>query len=601
MNFIRQIKLEIRNILKSKFILIMAILIILAGAVMPLIGYLAQKNTGGGGIIEPTVRPYYARDMAYQKDIWYPGPIDDGSESITIDGITIYSDNPFFWNIKSLQNEKTAYASDKNPFSTPAALDLFLNVLDQEVKFYLGFAQHITTHQDYRVEMAWRGIESVYDKFFFEHNDEEESVLIEVAAFRRGVDPETFRSTYIDITAVEKLAGIDKADQELSMINDIVVNNDFAQYIALRIDMSNSEIAGLEENIAIQQAAIIENPSQEEYLNQIIEDLRRQIDNIRTNTIPILEYRLNKNILPGLDIWQNRALSDVENSRNQLAYLRILSEEEWNDNYYDKQQGQTYADYVASMQKQIDALNKTIIIAQKSLDADQPDMIYEPQGARNRTVEFLGYSTVVALFGVLLGGWLIASEYLQGTIRLLMIRPKTRTKILLSKFLAALLVWLAVDLIGSLLNLITNGILFGFADFAYPNYTVAGQINFFAFYLPKLLACMMPILFMFAIAFMLSVILKNTAVSIAVPVVLYIGSTIIMNIFAYQNGMDWLAYTPIPFMQMSVFFSRYSYIQYIIERGVNLNLTFGILQLLALSMIFTGIAAYVFKKRDIVN
>ena len=245
MNFIRQIKLEIRNILKSKFILMHAILIILAGAVTPLIGLSGAEKYRRRWHHRTTVRPYYARDVAYQKDIWYRDPIDDGSESITIDGITIYSDNPFFWNIKSLQNEKTAYASDKNPFSTPAALDLFLNILDQEVKFYLGFAQHITTHQDYRVELAWRGVESVYDKFFFEHNDEDAKVLEEVAAFRKGVDPEMFRSKYIDITAVEKLAGIDKADQELSMINDIVVNNDFAQYIALRIDMSNSEIAGL--------------------------------------------------------------------------------------------------------------------------------------------------------------------------------------------------------------------------------------------------------------------------------------------------------------------------------------------------------------------
>ena len=149
-----------------------------------------------------------------------------------------------------------------------------------------------------------------------------------------------------------------------------------------------------EENIAIQQAAIIENPSQEEYLNQIIEDLRRQIDNIRTNTIPILEYRLNKNILPGLDIWQNRALSDVENSRNQLAYLRILSEEEWNESYYDKQQGQTYADYVESMQKQIDALKQNDHHRQKSLDADQPDMI---MNHRRRATGPLSFSDTARL------------------------------------------------------------------------------------------------------------------------------------------------------------------------------------------------------------
>ncbi len=607
MNFIRQIKLEIRNILKSKFILIMAILIILASVAIPLIGFLTGRSNNGGGIIEPTYIPY-ARDgmekVYYASSIRYPGPIyGDRGESITIDGITIYSDNPFYWNLQSLVNEKTAYEKDKNPFSSPAALDLFLGMIDEEIQYYLVFAQHITTYQDYRMELAWRGVESLYDKFFFEHNDVDAKVLEEVAMFRKGVDPESFRRKYIDITATERLMGIDKADEEITMLRNIVVNNDFPQYIDMRIAMANTDIANLEENIAIQQKAIIENPSQEEQLNQIIEDLRRQINNIQTNTIPILEYRLAKNIIPGLNIWQNNALSDVENSRNQLTYMRIMTEEEWNNSrgYYEKDQGQTYQEYVTSMQKQIDELNKTIIIAQKSLDADQPDMKYVPEGARSRTVEFLSYGSIVALFGVLLGGWLIASEYQQGTIRLLMIRPKTRTKILLSKFLAALLVWLAVDLIGSTLNLLTNGILFGFSDFAYPNYTVAGEIGFIAYYLPKLLACILPILFAFAIAFMLSVLVKNIAISIAVPIVLYIGSIIVMNIFAYQDSMAWIAYTPLPFLQMASFFSRYSNIQYIIQRGINLNLTFGVLQLLVLSALFTGIAVYVFKKRDIVN
>ena len=65
--------------------------------------------------------------------------------------------------------------------------------------------------------------------------------------------------------------------------------------------------------------------------------------------------------------------------------------------------------------------------------------------------------------------------------------------------------------------------------------------------------------------------------------------------------MAWIAYTPLPFLQMASFFSRYSNIQYIIQRGINLNITFGVLQLLVLSALFTGIAVYVFKKRDIVN
>ncbi len=175
----------------------------------------------------------------------------------------------------------------------------------------------------------------------------------------------------------------------------------------------------------------------------------------------------------------------------------------------------TYEEYVATTQRRVDALNLSIIVAQKSLDTDRPDMKYVPSGSRSQTVGFLSYSMVVALFGVLLGGWLIASEYQQGTIRLLMIRPKTRSKILLAKFTAAALVWLAVDLLTSLINLITNGILYGFGDFAFPNYTVraARSVSRLIFFRDCwLVSCRF--CFSFAIAFMLSVIVKNMAVAI---------------------------------------------------------------------------------------
>ncbi|HAL73860.1 MAG TPA: hypothetical protein DCM45_02060, partial [Clostridiales bacterium] len=465
-----------------------------------------------------------------------------------------------------------------------------------------------------RTELAWRGTDSLYDKFFYEKYEAGSAVLAEVAMYRKGMDENAILKKYINITAEMRLAGIDAAEENLKMLQDIAINNNFPKYIALRIQLENDQIKSIRENIAIQEQAIIDNPTQEEYLNQYIEDLKRQIQIIETNNIPMLEYRLAKNIIPGQPIWQNNAISDIENSRSQLAYLVIMSEEEWNENrgggdikneysgYYPYPgQQETYQEYVAYMQRQIDNLNKTIIIAQKSLDFDKPDMKYVPEGSRNRTVGFLSYSMIVTLFGVLLGGWLIASEYQQGTIRLLMIRPKTRTKILLSKFAAALVIWLVADLACSLVNFITNGIFFGFTDFANPNYTVTGQIGFLAYYIPRLLACVLPILFSFTIAFMLSVLVKNIAVAIAVPIVLYIASIIVMNIFAYSNTMDWLAWTPIPFLQMAQFFNQYSPIQYVIQRGVNLSLPFGIILLFALSVVFTTIAAVVFKKRDIVN
>ena len=48
-------------------------------------------------------------------------------------------------------------------------------------------------------------------------------------------------------------------------------NNDFPKYIEWRIQLEHENIANMEEQIAIHEQAIIENPSQEDSLNEIIE------------------------------------------------------------------------------------------------------------------------------------------------------------------------------------------------------------------------------------------------------------------------------------------------------------------------------------------
>ncbi len=530
----------------------------------------------------------------------YPGMPGMDQESITIDGVTIESDNPFFWEISSIMQEKEYIEKDKERFSSPEALDLYLVLMDTELQFTLNFAKHVTNYQDYRTNMKWMAQESMYDKFIFENIDVSEEILLEVLNQRRGMDPEMLKSKYLDLSAEERLAALDALDTELASLTSILENNDFPQFVEFSIKQENKNIDNMYAQIAIQEQEIIKNPSQEDVINQMILDLKRQIS-LSENNISLLQLRLEKNIIPGEDVWQNYALSDMENFRNQLSYTEILTEEKFNQEPWLKEQHGNYSKYVATIQKQIDTMNNALIVAEKSVDADKPDMKYVRNGSRSRTVQFLNYSIFVALFAALLGGWIMASEFQQGTIRLLMIRPKTRTKILMAKFTSALVICLVIYGLGSLLNMITNGICFGFSDYAFPNYTVAGEINYFAYYLPKMLACTTPVIFIFSIAFMLSVVVKNVAVSIAVPIASYIGSTVLSAALMFMPRSGWLAYTPIPYMQLSTLFTQDATYQSMYGNTMTLNLTYGILLLLGISVVCSVISVLVFNKRDIVN
>lgn len=598
--FLSQIGIEIKNVLHHKFLLIIAILIFAGSVAFPIISLLATPknvNNGGGPILYNI--SYEKRAVAVQANMVYGG--NPGQESITVNGVTITSENPFYGQIRSAQEQKKNFTANKGQFTNPETLNMLLDAMDMETTFYLRCAQSVTRYEDYRTGFANIGLDKLYDKFFFEHADVKEDALLEMQNYRKGMDPEAFKLKYLKITPEERLAALDKTDEYLNKVYQVIEGDNFPLFIDLSIQQQNDSITDLNAQIAIQEKAIIDNPLQEENINQIIENLKNNIKQIQTDAIPILEYRLQKNIKPGEDIWQNRALDDISNCRGELLYTTIVSEDKFQNDPGLVQQYKTYTAYKDTIQKRINELNNTMLIAQKSLDADKPDMKYVNNGARNQTVQFLDFSVVIALFAIIVGGWIMASEFQQGTIRLLMIRPKTRIKILMSKFTGALLICLALYTAGCLLNLIANGICYGFTDLSYPNYTVSGGINFFAYYIPKFFACMVPIVFAFTVAFMLSVVSKNIAVSISVPIACFVLCTIAMYTIVNKGLQDWLAYTPVPYVQLSSFFILFTPVRSLMERGFPASLTIGISMLLVLSVIWTFISIVVFKKRDITN
>ncbi len=602
MELLKQVKIEIKNVLRSKFLLIIGALIILSSIAVPIINAISENNNPNNNMMSP-MPMYGGMDIAYEQiayqDSYYGGE-GDSDESVTVDGITVSGNNPFYWNIVSIQDEKEYFTRDER-FSDPAVLDLLLELMDIETAHYLKLAQLISTNQDYRRDLARRGIGYIHDKFIYEHNDADADMLMEALQYRMGFDQTIFKQKYIEITSEERLKALDEIDEKLNVLYETIEKNDFPTYVALSIKQENDNIDELNEQIAMHEQNIIDNPEQEEYLSQTITELEKQINNIKTNVIPIWEYRLKNNIVPRDGSWQNSALSQIESYRNQLMYIQIMTEEEFNEERYMAEEYGTYAQYKEKQQKQIDEANEYIFIAQSSLDAGQPDMSFVPDGARTKTIGFLGYSIFVALFSILAGGWIIAREFSQGTIRLLMIRPKTRTKILMSKFLAVLAICLAMYIAGCLLNIVVNGIFAGFTDYGYLNFTASGEIGFFAYYLPKFLACIVSIIFGYTVAFMLSSVTKNIAVSIAVPIVCFIGCIIALSVLAYTRIIDWIAYTPVPYVQVSSFYTQWSPVNTLISRGVPIDLTYGIILLLGLSAICTFISIWVFKKRDITN
>ncbi len=623
MGFLKQIKNEIKIILSSKFILIFVILALAGSIAAPVISALQPDNKNGG---------YYPGPMpmmgAYAEKAMYGGGYyGEGQDPIQVGDTTITFENPLYGNLSSILYEKeylqsyTGYSEEGSMLTTPEAVDLALELLDAEFEYYGRFAVSISTYEDYRFQLIWIGTSALYDQFVYSRADtEDHAVLKEAAQYRLYLDSDQFDKKYYDISAVDRLAALDEAESTLNQLYDIVDSNNFSTYIDLMISQQNVQIDDLNDMIKSAEEQIALHPELEESLSVEIQRYRDNIELIQTSTIYWLEYRRENTIIPGSGVWQDTAINDISNNENNLKNYYVITEEQFSQDIYTAQQYGTYEKYIAFTEKQKNEYREDIQIGRNCLDTDQPDMKYIPDGARFATSGFLVYSVAIAIIAVLLGGWLVASEFQSGTVRLLMIRPKTRTKILMSKFFGALIILLALYLACALINMLLNGILLGFSDYAYPNMTVSGGVGFFFSYLPGFFACGVTIIFAFCAAFMMSVLTRHIAVAIIVPIICYVGcfiATYLPALYGVYSFGKWLAWTPIPYVQISNFFmpvaaSNYGYygygvasgfnpVQIMMQMGMPLSLAYGIILLLVLSAGFVLISLLTFRKRDITN
>lgn len=596
MSFFTQIRLETVNMLRSKFILIMAIIVLLASVAVPVLGLLNnnESSTMPGGVV-------YAEKAGATVNNEIPdiigGKYSDEDESIEIGGVSILPENPSYWNIYNLLNERDESANN----DTPAVAELKTGFINKLLEVYVNFAKNISSYEDYRYQLVWDVESKMCDLYCYQYEGTDATSLFLALQNHCWMSENDFNAKYITVSAQDRIEAIDKLETYFSDLSKIVVDGDFATYVAMMIDQQNNQIASLELEIATLERSIIDNPENEEDISRTIDNLKSNIANIKNNAIPIWEYRLEKNIIPYSDTWQNRALDSIVNCGDQLSYTKAVTEKEFLKSPWMINQYGTYAKYTASIEKQINDLNNKIIIARRSVDADKPDMSFVPDGARTATVNFLYYSVIVTMFAIMAGGWIIASEFQSGTIRLLLIRPRVRSKVLMSKYLAALLVCLVIYIVGCLLNLLLNGAIRGFADFANPNYTVTSTVGFIGYYIPKMLCCMLTILAGLSFAFMLSTVVKNSAVAIAVPIIIFVASYIVNAISPFTGSMNWVVYSPFPYMDMSAYFISNSAISNMIQGGMQLSAITAVCVLVAITAASLAISLAVFNKRDVTN
>lgn len=213
---------------------------------------------------------------------------------------------------------------------------------------------------------------------------------------------------------------------------------------------------------------------------------------------------------------------------------------------------------------------------------------------------FNNYELFILIIGIVIAGTIVSDEFNKGTIKLLLVKPYSRIKILLSKFIVCMLILVLTIVFIAVCQMVVGSIVFGFDSLATPaifyNFDThrVETMNILA-YVGLIGICKMPIyILLTTLAFACSTLFTNSALAIAVPFLGYMSAAFI-NQLALAYDIKQIIY----FVTPNWDFTYYLFGGAPLFDG--LTIPFSLVICLIYFIIMIIVSCIVFKRRDIKN
>ena len=157
----------------------------------------------------------------------------------------------------------------------------------------------------------------------------------------------------------------------------------------------------------------------------------------------------------------------------------------------------------------------------------------------------------ILVISVMITGTIVSEEFNKGTIKLLLIRPYTRRKIMLSKIIASVIA-VVISMFGLLLiQIVVSGIGFGFSTINMPvlkynfNANSVIEMNVFVWFIVNVLAVSPIIIIISAIALTIGTVITNSTCAIGFSMIIYMTSGILKQmLLVFGNKTKWIKFIP---------------------------------------------------------
>lgn len=209
--------------------------------------------------------------------------------------------------------------------------------------------------------------------------------------------------------------------------------------------------------------------------------------------------------------------------------------------------------------------------------------------------KLMGIISLISLFTIIVAGGIVSNEFNWGTIKLLLMRPISRTEILIAKYLTTLLFSLTLLLILFSFSWILGIALFGSEGtnvpyLTYENGTVK-ETSMLNHVLIQYGLRSINLIMMATFAFMISSIFNNSSFAIGSSIFLMMtGNTIV----AFLKEYSWVKYILFANTDLNQYFSGNPLVK-------GMTLEFSIVVLLTYFILFMSLSFICFNKKNIVT
>ena len=471
-------------------------------------------------------------------------------------------------------------------------MKIFKLFIDENIKTWKKFSTKLAIILIILALVAGLGLTKV-----LQHMDENSDSVIQYAStWKEGVEEDI--NSYKEQLKEPDLLQSEKNDiQNKIKIAEVRLQNNISVY---SVNWKNTVLNSLEENMEEKLLNIVLDNNFEGYINYEKESEKQKLNQ---KEITQQEYDDNIQIL---DLRYKYQIGNVGNEEvirdSKEGYLYKIKNEQ------------------KSIRTGIDYQSNRVLTAEqrKEYEDDIKINIYKIENnivnedystTTNYRMMFESLAssfviTLIAIFAMIVAGGAISSEVSTGTIKFWALTPNKRWKILTAKILSIIFYLVVITLIMSILSIICANIFFDTegCEYIFVKNGNVEKIGNTLFIIEYYFAKLIPVIIFAIFALMLSVITRNTSLSLGLSIATYMGNSIAMIIINSYIKKDWIKI--IPFNNLNIADKIFPNFKSMLSTGLENTTTTSVgfsIAVLGVCVILMFVTMYdSFNKRDII-